>query len=66
MANRDCANREGLKSNRVKVNPVPSNKKGYHVSEKDRLSFVEGQTTISQESTGEDELPSEVHRNPLG
>lgn len=59
MANRNCANREGLKSNRVKVNPVPSNKKGC-------LSFVEGQTTISQESTGEDELPSEVHRNPLG
>ena len=54
MANRNCANREGLKSNRVKVNPVPSNRN------------VEGQTTISQESTGEDELPSEVHRNPLG
>lgn len=61
MANRNCANRGCLKSNRVKVNPVPSNKKGYHVSK-----FVEGQTTISQESTGEDELPSEVHRNPLG
>lgn len=61
MANRNCANREGLKSNRVKVNPVPSDKEGHHVSK-----FVEGQTTISQESTGEDELPSEVHRNPLG
>lgn len=42
------------------------NLKGYHVSKEDYLSFVEGQTTISQESTGEDELPSEVHRNPLG